>query len=492
VNREPLRDAIPGGSESHADGRIKPCAVYLVVILINFVSAAGVTTLYSMLPTLYRQFGGRHGAGWAVTGYFLVAAISAAFCGRLGDLLGRRFMTLVVLALAAAGALLSALSSSLTLLIAGCALQGTAGALTPLAIGLARESLDARRVPVAIGIIAAAGSTGAGIAYLVAGLVIDHFAARGGFLLKLSLALVTMILVLVMTRRPQRAVGSLRGIDLVRGALFAPAIGALLLVVDRGGEWGWADPRTLACLLFGVATLSYWTHHQARQAKPLIDVRILRTRAVAMAYLAIIFLAIGSIQIGLMNSLFLQQPVWTGVGFGFSATALGWFMLANNSVSVLFSPLSGSLANRFGARRAALAGGMVAVVAWLSLALFHATLLAAATASVLSLIGVSMLLPALNIIVVHSVPVERTSEVIGIGQVCLMAFMAVGAQFLYRILASDTIANHVPNAAPYPSDLAYTRAFIYVACASLACLLLVVSQRRQIRNLPLIAEGLTE
>jgi hypothetical protein len=50
----------------------------------------------------------------------------------------------------------------------------------------------------------------------------------------------------------------------------------------------------------------------------------------------------------------------------------------------------------------------------------------------------------------------------------------------------------VPNAAPYPSDLAYTRAFIYVACASLACLLLVVSQRRQIRNLPLIAEGLTE
>ena len=39
-------------SHSHADGRIKPWAVYLVVILINFVSAAGVTTLYSMLPTL--------------------------------------------------------------------------------------------------------------------------------------------------------------------------------------------------------------------------------------------------------------------------------------------------------------------------------------------------------------------------------------------------------------------------------------------------------
>ncbi|MGO9512710.1 MAG: MFS transporter [Steroidobacteraceae bacterium] len=472
---------------SHADERTKPWAVYLVVILISFVSAAGVTTLYSMLPTLYREFGGRHGAGWAVTAYFLIAAISSAFCGRLGDLLGRRFMTLVVLGLAAAGALLSSLSSSLPLLIAGCALQGTAGALTPLAIGLARESLDVRRVPVAIGIIAAAGNTGAGIAYLVAGVVIDHFAARGGFILKLGLALVTMIMVLALTRKPRRAVESLRGIDLLRGALFAPAIGALLLVVDRGGEWGWTDPRTLACLVLGVGTLIYWTHHQAGQAKPLIDVRMLRVRAVAMANLAMIFLAIGCIQIGQVMSLFLQQPAWTGVGFGFSATALGWFMLANNSVSMLFSPLTGSLANRFGARRTGMAGGIIAIAAWLSLASFHATLPAAATAAVLSLIGISMLLPTINIIVVESVPMERTSEISGVAQVCLMAFMGVGAQILYRILASDTIANRVHDAAPFPSNLAYTRAFIYVACASLACLAMVVLQRRELRTRVLAA-----
>jgi MFS family permease len=471
----------------HADRRTKPWAVYLVVILISFVAAAGVTTLYSMLPTLYREFGGRHGAGWAVTAYFLIAAISAALCGRLGDLLGRRYMSLVVLGLAALGALLSFLgASSLTLLIAGCALQGTAGALTPLAIGLARESLDAHRVPVAIGIIAAAGNTGAGIAYLVAGFVIDHFAARGGFLLKLLLALVAMITVIVVIRKPVRPAGSLRGVDLWRGALFAPAIGALLLVVDRGGEWGWDDPRTLACLVLGVATTIYWTRHQSAQAKPLIDVRILRDRAVAMANLAMVFLAIGSIQIGLVNSLFLQQPGWTGVGFGFSATALGWFMLANNSVSMLFSPLSGVLCNRFGARRAATAGAAVAIVAWLFLASFHATLLAAATASVFSLIGVSMLLPALNFIVVESVAMERTSEVVGIAQVCLMAFMAVGAQFLYRILASDTVIDAAHGAATFPSNVAFTRAFIYVACASLACLVMVRLQRRELR-IPLTA-----
>jgi MFS family permease len=202
-----------------------------------------------------------------------------------------------------------------------------------------------------------------------------------------------------------------------------------------------------------------------------------------MANLAMIFLAIGCIQVGQVYALFLQQPVWTGVGFGFSATALGWFMLANNSVSMLFSPLSGLLCNRFGARRAATAGAAVAIAAWLFLASFHATLLAAATASVLSLIGVSMLLPALNFIVVESVGMERTSEVVGVAQVSLMAFMVVGAQFLYRILASDTVSDAAHGAATYPSNVAFTRAFVYVACASLACLVMVRLQRRQVHIL---------
>jgi hypothetical protein len=126
-------------------------------------------------------------------------------------------------------------------------------------------------------------------------------------------------------------------------------------------------------------------------------------------------------------------------------------------------------------------GALIALAAWLLLVQFHGTLLAAATASVLCLIGVSMLLPALNIILVHSVPVERTSEMSGIAQVCLMAFMAVGAQVLYRILASDT-THGARAAAAFPSSGAYTKVFIYIACASFACLLMVVLQRREVRD----------
>jgi MFS family permease len=464
---------------ARSTGGTPPWAVYVLVVLLGFFGSLGITTLYSMLPTLYAQYGGRHGISWTVTAYFMVAAVSSALCGRFGDLLGRRLMSLLVLGCAALGALLSGVSSSMPLLILGCALQGTAGSLPPLAIGLAREYLDEKRVPVAIGIIAAAGSSGSGIAYLIAGFVIDRFAARGGFMLQLGVALATMIAVIVLTRKPARPVESLRGIDLPRGVLFAPAIVALLLAVDRGGEWGWVSWRTLACLTFGLATLGYWTRHQARQIKPLIDVRMLRGSAVARAILAMMLLAIGAIQVGLVYALFLQQPVRTGVGFGFSATMLGWFMFANNSVSIVFSPLSGALSRRFGARSTAAAGALCTILAWLFLAFHHGTLVAAATSSVLTLIGVSLLLPALNIIVVRSVPLERTSEMSGIVQVTLMAFMAVGAQILYRILSSDTIVDAAHAGRAYPSNSAYTQAFLYIACASAACFAMILWQRRE-------------
>ncbi len=161
-----------------------PGAIYLVLILVQAVSASGLTTIYTTLPSLYREYAGASGVGWAVTSYLLFSASGSALCGRLGDLLGRRRVMLTALVIAGSGAVLSALAPTLAGLIVGCALQGLAGSLTPLDIGLARETLPARHVPLAVGIIGAAGIVGAGVTYVFAGWVTDHFASHGAFLMK--------------------------------------------------------------------------------------------------------------------------------------------------------------------------------------------------------------------------------------------------------------------------------------------------------------------
>ena len=453
--------------------------LYLVLVLNGFVAAAGLTVLYLMLATLYREYAGSPGVGWAVTSYLLVSAIAAALCGRLGDLLGRRFMVLVVLALAGVGALASAFLPSLAGLVLGCALQGVAGSLMPLSIGMAREHLPADRVPVALGILSCAGMFGAGIAFVLAGVVIEHFASHGGFVLKCVLAIGAFVAVALVVPRPLQPPASLKGVDLVRGILFAPALAVALLALQAARERGWGDARVLGGFAAAGLIFLYWARHQALQARPLINVRMLAERRVALTNLAMIFLALGAIQLGQMLSLLLQQPSWTGIGLGLSPSAMGWFMLPLNALTVVVSPLAGRIGHRMGDQRVALAGACACLVAWLAMVAWHETFAQLVAAAVCCTIGYGLLMPALYNLIARASPIENASEAAGINAVCLAAFMAVGSQLLFGLLGSQTVHDAARDASTYPSEGAFRLAFTYLVAMCACCLVTLLALGRR-------------
>ena len=78
---------------------------------------------------------------WVLTGYLLAAAVATPVFGRLGDMFGKRRLFVVSLVFFAAGSAVSALGSSLEVMVAGRVLQGVGGGIFPLAIG------SPRRVP---------------------------------------------------------------------------------------------------------------------------------------------------------------------------------------------------------------------------------------------------------------------------------------------------------------------------------------------------------
>ena len=109
---------------------------WLVILIV--LAFAEVTTsfevgmMYGALATLMREFNDPVGAGWLITAFLLVGAVSAALCSRLGDLYGRRRLVIVMLVFATTGSLIGAFAPSLPWLIAGRALQGMSAALLPL------------------------------------------------------------------------------------------------------------------------------------------------------------------------------------------------------------------------------------------------------------------------------------------------------------------------------------------------------------------------
>jgi MFS family permease len=152
---------------------------YLAIVgalLIAEIAAIFETSMiYVALPTLIREFGDPVTAGWLVTSHGLIGTSAALMAGRLGDIYGRKRILLVMLALAVAGSLLSAVTSNFALVLVGRSLQGLSAALIPLSIGIIRESLSKDRVPVAIGLMTTGAGMGTALGLVLGGWIVDTF-----------------------------------------------------------------------------------------------------------------------------------------------------------------------------------------------------------------------------------------------------------------------------------------------------------------------------
>lgn len=451
--------------------------VYCALLLTACVASAGITVIYNMLPTLQRTFPGQPALAWVVTIYWLCSAIAAAVCGRLGDLRGRRKVMVVVLVLCAAGALVAAWAPTLPWLIAGCALQGVASAITPLSFGIFRENLAPERVPVAVGVLTSAGTVCAGLVFVSSGVVIDRFSWQGGFLLKVGLAAVALVALLIFVPPSTPQPGP--RVNLVKGLLFAPALAALLVAVQEIRAWGFADVRLWALFAGGALLLAVWARYQLREAQPLIGLRILGNRQVALANACIVVIVLGSIQIGQILSMFFQQPLWTGTGLGLSATGSGLMHLVLDAVSIIAAPWSGRIAARHGAKRSALLGFLLIIAAWTCLALWHGDRFVTLAGAALALSGYAVTMTGLYNLIIESTPPERTGEATGLTYVFFTAFFAVGAQIVFALLGTGHAADPTHGAAVFPSNGAFVLGFGYIAATGVVGFLLATQLPRR-------------
>src|SRR6185437_5921699 len=83
---------------------------------------------------------------WVLTAYLLSASIATPLIGRLGDMHGKEKLLVAVLVMLVLGTVVSALATSLTVMLVGRIAQGAAGGIFPLAFGIIRDEFPRERV----------------------------------------------------------------------------------------------------------------------------------------------------------------------------------------------------------------------------------------------------------------------------------------------------------------------------------------------------------
>ena len=81
-----------------------------------------------------------------LTAFLLSAWVTTPIIGRLGDMYGKEWLLMATLVRLAIGTLISAVASSLALMLVGRVVQGVGGGIFPLAFSIIRDELPRERV----------------------------------------------------------------------------------------------------------------------------------------------------------------------------------------------------------------------------------------------------------------------------------------------------------------------------------------------------------
>lgn len=323
------------------------CAGMLMIILDQ-------TIVNVALPAIRADLGfTQPGLAWVINAYLIAFGGLLLLAGRLGDLIGRKRIFLTGLTAFTLASLLCGASGTPEMLIISRFLQGIGGAMaTAVTLGMIvtmfpKPAEQAK----AIGVFSFVAAAGASIGLLAGGILTQALNWHWIFLVNLPIGIAAVALA-------TRLIDNDRGIGLREGA---DVLGAILVTAALMlGVFAIVGQNALAGVI-SVAALAGFLVRQAKAAKPLLPLRIFKSRNVSGANAIQILMIAGMFGMFFLGTLYMQLVL------GYDALRIGLaFLPVAVAIGGLSVGLSARLAGRFGERRVLL-GGLTLIMAGLIL-----------------------------------------------------------------------------------------------------------------------------
>jgi EmrB/QacA subfamily drug resistance transporter len=304
---------------------------------------------------------------WVVDVYTLVLASLLILAGATGDRFGRRRVFQIGLTVFALGSLLCSMAPSIELLIAARFVQGLGGSMmNPVALSLISQVFTGRVERArALGVWGAVVGISMALGPTVGGLLIQYVSWRAVFWINLPICAAAIVLTMIFV--PESKSATMRNIDPIGQVLAVLFLFGVVFALIEGPGQGWTSPLVLGLAVTAAVAFVGFLAYEGRRDDPFVDLRFFRSIPFASATLTAIsaFAAWGAFLF--IMSLYLQSERH------FSAMQTGLIYLPIAVGALLFSPLSGRLVGRYGARPSLLTAGVLITCASVLLTFLTAT-----------------------------------------------------------------------------------------------------------------------
>jgi EmrB/QacA subfamily drug resistance transporter len=332
------------------------------VVLGSVMSVVDTTIVNVALDDLARDFGvSITEIHWVASGYLLALAITIPLAGWASERFGAKRVWMTSVALFLAGSMLAGLSWSIDSLIAFRLLQGFGGGMIiPVGMSMLARAAGPGRLGRVMSVIGIAQLLGPVLGPVLGGLLVEHAGWRWIFYVNVPVGVLALMLATrsLPTEQPEPC----ERLDVSGFALLSPGLAVLVFGLAETAGGGFADPRALGPIVAGLALVAAFVVHARRVPNPLIDVRLLQTRAFAAASGTTFSLAMGT-----FGAMFLL-PLYYQTARGLSPAEAGLMLAPQGLGAAIMMPLAGRLTDRIGPGRVVLAGLTLIVLGTVPLA----------------------------------------------------------------------------------------------------------------------------
>jgi EmrB/QacA subfamily drug resistance transporter len=319
-------------------------AIFVVVLDIAIVNVA--------LPSIGRDLGfDDENLQWVVTAYALTYGGFLLLGGRAADLLGRRAIFMVGIALFTAASLACGLAQNEAMLIVARAVQGLGAAIvSPAALSIISVTFtEGSERNKALGAWGAVAGSGAAFGVVLGGVLTKYLGWEWIFFVNIPVGVVVLALTMRFVRESRRDVAEER-YDVAGAISVTSGLVLLVYAISEAPDVGWATFRTIGLLVLAGLLLAGFVLWEARVRQPLMPLGIFRNRQLSAANV------VGFLQAGGIFGSFLLLTIYMQSVLGFSALQAGIAFLATAGTAVVFAAPAQALTTRFGPKPVVIAG----------------------------------------------------------------------------------------------------------------------------------------